>query len=117
MARDSIDDDVAFARALAAATCLTRPCTCRPQEGHVKTEDHPPADLIHETADDVTEPRRPTAAEREVLDLLDLDPERRPWVRLSLADWRRVDAVAARIARAVPAPRSSSENTVKEESK
>lgn len=71
----------------------------------------------HITCDDVTEQRRPTPAEREVLDLLDLAAPGRPWVRLSLAQWRHVDRVAAALTQArapaaatgVPAPRASTD--------
>lgn len=61
-------------------------------------------DHWHETADDVTEARRPTPGERQVLDLLGLDPQQRTWVRLSLGWWRRVDDVteALRAARSGP---------------
>jgi hypothetical protein len=55
-------------------------------------------DMIHDPRSDVSEVRRPTPAEREVLDLLGLNPAPSPWVRLSLTDWRRVDDVAAALA-------------------
>lgn len=105
-------DEAMLARALTAATSLTRPCT-HPKEPAVKPEDHSPTDLVHDPAEDVSERRRVTGVEREVVDLLELEVEHRPWVRLSNAQWRRVDAVAARIARAdatVPAPRTTTEN-------
>jgi hypothetical protein len=54
--------------------------------------------MIHDPRTDVSEVRRPTPAEQEVLDLLGLNPARSPWVRLSLADWRSVDDVVAALA-------------------
>lgn len=65
--------------------------------------------MIHDSHTDVTERRRATPAEREVLDLLHLSHRDR-WVRLSLDEWDRVDRVAAALhdARAhdpMPAPR------------
>ena len=53
-------------------------------------------DRIHLRDLDVSERRRVTPAEREVLGLLGLATDG-PWVRLSLAWWSRVDAVAARL--------------------
>lgn len=55
--------------------------------------------MIHDSSEDVFDARRPTAAEAEVIELLELNPERRALVRLSLAQWRRVDRLAARLAR------------------
>ena len=55
--------------------------------------------MIHDSAEDVFEARRPTAAQAEVIDLLDLNPERRPLVRLSLLQWRQVDRLVTRLAR------------------
>jgi hypothetical protein len=54
--------------------------------------------VIHDSDADVFEARRPTPAQAEVIDLLDLNPEHRPLVRLSLLTWRQVDRVAARLA-------------------
>jgi hypothetical protein len=55
--------------------------------------------VIHDSAEDVLDARRPTPAQAEVIDLLELNPEGRPLVRLSLARWRQVDRLAARLAR------------------
>jgi hypothetical protein len=55
--------------------------------------------VIHDSSEDVFDARRPTAAEAEVIELLELNPEHRALVRLSLAQWRRVDRLAARLAR------------------
>lgn len=44
--------------------------------------------------DEITEARRPTVAEAEVLGLLEWATGGE-WVRLTLHDWRRVDTVAA----------------------
>lgn len=109
-----IDDHDLLARALAAATSLTRPCTHRTEESTVKTEDGPHRDQFHDPLDDVSSRRRVTGLELEVVDLLELDVEHRPWLRLSDAQWRRVDAVVARIQRgdAIPAPRAATAATV-----
>ncbi|TFV90410.1 hypothetical protein [Blastococcus sp. CT_GayMR16] len=56
-------------------------------------------DLFHDRDDDVTEARHPTAGQRDAMDLLDIDPGHHPLVRLTLADWRRVDRVTAAIHR------------------
>jgi hypothetical protein len=55
--------------------------------------------VIHDSAEDVFDARRPTASQAEVIELLDLNPEGRPLVRLSLLQWRQVDRLAARLAR------------------
>jgi hypothetical protein len=55
--------------------------------------------VIHDSDEDVLDARRPTAAQAEVIELLDLNPAHRPLVRLSLLQWRQVDRVAARLAR------------------
>jgi hypothetical protein len=55
--------------------------------------------VIHDSAEDVFDARRPDPAQAEVIDLLELNPERRPLVRLSLAQWRQVDRLAARLSR------------------
>ena len=55
--------------------------------------------MIHDSDEDVLDARRPTAAQAEVIELLDLNPEHRPLVRLSLLKWRQIDRVAARLAR------------------
>lgn len=109
-----IDDHDLLARALAAATSLTRPCTHRTKEPTVKTEDGPHRDQFHDPLDDVSSRRRVTGVELEVVDLLELAPGQRPWLRLSDSQWRRVDAVVARIqaADAIPAPRTTTEATV-----
>lgn len=81
----------------------------------MKAEDLPDSDVVHDSCDDVSDARRPTPGEREVLDLLGLDPEHRTWVRLSRTWWARVDALEARIARAdaaIPAPRTSTDQEV-----
>jgi hypothetical protein len=56
--------------------------------------------VIHDSDQDVFEARRPTPAQAEVIDLLDLNREHRALVRLSLLQWRQVDRVAARLTRA-----------------
>lgn len=65
--------------------------------------------MIHDSYDDVSEGIRPTVAQLEVIDLLELNPEHHELVRLSRTDWRHVDAVrdalAAARAPAVPTPR------------
>lgn len=55
-------------------------------------------DLLHVRDDDVTEARRPTDAQRHVMDLLDIDPGHHPLVRLTLAEWRRVNRVTTALA-------------------
>jgi hypothetical protein len=55
--------------------------------------------VLHDSADDVSDARRPTPPQAEVIDLLGLNPEHRPLVRLSLTQWRQVDRLAARLAR------------------
>jgi hypothetical protein len=55
--------------------------------------------VIHDSFEDVFDARRPTRAQAEAIDLLELNPERRPLVRLSLAQWRQIDRLAARLAR------------------
>ena len=55
--------------------------------------------MIHDSAADVFDARRPTPAQAEVIDLLDLNPEHRALVRLSLLQWRQVDRLVARLAR------------------
>jgi hypothetical protein len=60
----------------------------------------PPGGLvIYDSAEDVFDARRPTPAQGEVIDLLELNPEHRPLVRLSLAQWRQIDRLAARLSR------------------
>lgn len=65
--------------------------------------------MIHDQFDDVSDATVPTAAQAEVIDLLDLNPEHRELVRLSRTDQRHVDAIAARLAEArssaTPSPR------------
>lgn len=48
---------------------------------------------------DISDARRPSDAELEVLDLLHL-PHPRPYVRLSMADWATVDRIAEALAMA-----------------
>lgn len=72
---------------------------------------HHPDDLIHDRLHDVSRVREPKGLEREVVDLLELDPHHRARVRLSDAQWRLVDRVVARITAAedratVPHPRT-----------
>jgi hypothetical protein len=55
--------------------------------------------LIHDSAEDVFDARRPTPAQAEAIDLLDLNPQHRPLVRLSLRQWAQIDRLAARLAR------------------
>jgi hypothetical protein len=54
--------------------------------------------LIHDSAEDVFDARRPTPAQAEAIDLLELNPQHRPLVRLSLLQWRQIDRLAARLA-------------------
>jgi hypothetical protein len=54
--------------------------------------------VIHDSDADVLDARRPTPAQAEVIDLLDLNPGHRALVRLSLLQWRQIDRVAARLA-------------------
>jgi hypothetical protein len=58
-----------------------------------------PCDLFHDTASDVTTAHEPTPAQREVIDLLGLGNGGR-LVRLTVQQWRQVDAVVARLAEA-----------------
>ena len=101
-------DDVLYARALAAARSIPYP-PCRRKDPTVKFEEHPHADHFHDPLEDVSSRRRVTGVELEVVDLLELDPAHRPWLRLSEAAWRRVDALVARIERAdaIPTPRAA----------
>ncbi len=55
--------------------------------------------MFHDPHTDVSEARRPTQAQREVLDLLGVAPAA-ALVRLSLSDWRRVADVADALAQA-----------------
>ena len=74
----------------------------------MKTEDSPHRDQWHDPLEDCSSRRRVTGVEREVCDLLELEPGQRPWLRLSDAWWRRVDALVARIEQpAVPSPRAA----------
>ncbi len=67
--------------------------------------------MFHDPHTDVSEARRPTQAQREVLDLLGVAPAA-ALVRLSLSDWRRVADVADALAQArtrpavIPRPRA-----------
>jgi hypothetical protein len=54
--------------------------------------------VIHDSAEDVYDARRPTSAQAEVIELLDLNPAGRALVRLSVKQWRQVDRLAARLA-------------------
>jgi hypothetical protein len=58
-----------------------------------------PCDQLHDTASDVTTAHEPTPAQREVLTLLDLGNGGR-LVRLTVQQWRQVNAVVARLAEA-----------------
>ena len=60
--------------------------------------------MIHDPHTDVSEARRPTQEQREVLSLLGLKPTHSTCVRLSLSDWRHVDDVAAALAGARTRP-------------
>ena len=59
--------------------------------------------MFHDPYTDVSEARQPTRAQREILALLDLVPER-GLVRLSLSDWQRVDNLADALAQARTRP-------------
>ena len=103
--------DPALARAIAAATSLTAPCTHRRTD--MKLEDRPDTGVVHDRLEDCSSRRRVTGVEAEVCDLLELEPGQRPWLRLSDAWWRRVDALVARIEQpAVPSPRAAADGQV-----
>lgn len=69
--------------------------------------------MLHDSQDDVSEARDPSPGQREAIDLLALDPGHQLHVRLSLADWRRVnrlcDVLADARNPAVPSPRPASD--------
>jgi hypothetical protein len=54
--------------------------------------------VIHDSAEDVYDARRPSPAQAEIIELLDLNPQGRPLVRLSVLQWRQIDRLAARLA-------------------
>jgi hypothetical protein len=54
--------------------------------------------MFHDPHTDVSEARRPTPAQQEVLDLLNLGAAHSPSVRLSLSDWHHVDDMATALA-------------------
>lgn len=54
--------------------------------------------MIHDPYADVSDVHRPTSAQAEALDLLELNPDHAPTLRLSLAQWRHVDRVCAALA-------------------
>jgi hypothetical protein len=53
--------------------------------------------MIHDPVEDVSECRRPTRAQAEVIDLLELNPTRHHSVRLTLQQWRQIDRIASRL--------------------
>jgi hypothetical protein len=53
--------------------------------------------VIHDPADDVSDARTPNPAQAELIDLLELNPEHRPTVRLTLHQWRLIDRLAERL--------------------
>jgi hypothetical protein len=55
------------------------------------------ADIVHDPGTDVSELRRASTGELEVLDLLRL-PHPRAYVRLTRGDWDAVDHIAAALA-------------------
>lgn len=70
--------------------------------------------MFHDSFTDVSVARRPTAGEREVLELLGFLSGAAALVRLSLSDWRRVQDVATALEQArtrpmLPRPRAASE--------
>lgn len=68
-------------------------------------------DLVHVTADDVTDARTPTAEQARAIGLLELNPSGRPTVRLSLAQWRHVDRVVRALGSlGIPAPRTAKDD-------
>lgn len=71
---------------------------------------HADTDLLHDTLADCSDARRPTAEQARAIDLLELNPDGRELVRLSLGQWRHVDRVVRALgALGVPAPRTSTE--------
>jgi hypothetical protein len=60
--------------------------------------------VLHVADEDVSEVRRLTPQQAEVVDLLELNPGRRRVVRLTLAQWRQVDRLVARIIRSAGRP-------------
>jgi hypothetical protein len=70
-------------------------------------EDRSP-DLVHVTADDVTEARTPTPEQARAIGLLELNPSGLPVPRLSLAQWRHVDRVVRTLGSlGIPTPRQA----------
>jgi hypothetical protein len=59
--------------------------------------------MFHDPCTDVSEARHPTRSQREVIDLLGLAPAA-ALVRLSMANWRRVDDVVDALAQARTRP-------------
>ena len=59
--------------------------------------------MFHDPCTDVSEARHPSRAQREVIDLLGLAPAA-ALVRLSMANWRRVDDVVDALAQARTRP-------------
>lgn len=69
-------------------------------------------DLVHVTDQDVTDAKTPTAEQARAIGLLELNPDGRPTVRLTLAQWRHVDRVVRSLgALGIPAPRTAPEDT------
>jgi hypothetical protein len=55
--------------------------------------------VLNGGVEDISEARPITAEQAEVLDLLELNPDHRDHVRLTLAQWRQVDRVVDRLFR------------------
>ena len=68
--------------------------------------------LLHVTAEDCTDARTPNAEQARAIALLELNPDGRAAVRLSLAQWRHVDRVVRALGSlGVPAPRTAEESS------
>jgi len=66
--------------------------------------------LLHVTAEDVTDARTPTAEQARAIALLELNPDGRATVRLSIAQWNHVNRVVTALGSlGVPAPRTEAE--------
>jgi len=66
--------------------------------------------LLHVTAEDCTDARTPNAEQARAIALLELNPDGRATVRLSLSEWKHVDRVVRALGSlGVPAPRTEAE--------
>ncbi|TKJ25250.1 hypothetical protein [Blastococcus sp. CCUG 61487] len=72
---------------------------------------HADPDVLHDSMRDVSDARRPTAEQARAIELLELNPDGRELVRLSLAQWRHVNRVVTALGSlGVPPCRTSPEN-------